>query len=300
MQKRSWLRYPERFFAVFAVLSFVAVATGCLVVALDGVSAGVWLRNLAAWGIGAVMALAVSRFASPTFARVMVFSAPVGLLASLVNPGQTGVHRWIDVGPVQANAAALLLPAFVVALVVALAGLARDARWVWFVCAVCAILLIAQPDASQATALAMAVLVIVARLPAARVTRIGIATLISFGTVVAWLRPDPLAPVAEVEGVIGLAYALSPLIAILAVVALGGATLAPVVIAVRTEFPDVRTAALALSAYFVLSALTPLFGAFPVPLVGITMSPIIGFWLGVGLLSASVSWKDTVAHASSA
>ena len=295
MENRLRLRHSKRSFAVFTVLSFMAVATGCLVVALDGASAGVWLRNLAAWGVGAVVALVVFRFASPVFARIMILAAPVGLLASLANPGQIGVHRWLDLGPVHANVAALLLPAFVVAM----AGLVRDARWIWLAYAVCTVVLILQPDASQATAFAAAILIIGARLPMVRVARIGIVVLVSFGAVVAWLRPDPLTPVAEVEGIIGLAYALSPLIAVVAVVALGGATLAPMMIAARPELSAVRTAALALSAYFILSALTPLFGAFPVPLVGMTMSPIIGFWIGVGLLVASVSWENTATDGSS-
>ena len=46
------------------------------------------------------------------------------------------------------------------------------------------------------------------------------------------------------------------------------------------------TAALALSAWFVATAVTPLFGAFPVPWLGVGMSPILGAWLGVGLLAA--------------
>jgi hypothetical protein len=41
-----------------------------------------------------------------------------------------------------------------------------------------------------------------------------------------------------------------------------------------------------LATYFALSALTPLVGTFPVPLVGMGMSPIIGFWLGCGSLIA--------------
>jgi cell division protein FtsW (lipid II flippase) len=266
-------------------MSFVAVATGCLVVAVDDASAGVWLLNLAAWGVGAVVALAVSRFASPLFARVVTFVAPIGLLASLANPGQAGVHRWIDVGPVHANVAALLLPAFIVAL----AALVRDGPWIWLACAACAVLLILQPDASQATAFAAAVLVIVVRLPLARAIRVGTVVLVSSGAAMAWLRPDPLAPVAEVEGIVGLAYALSPPLAIVAVVALGGAALAPMMTATRPERSAARTAALALSAYFVFSALTPLFGAFPVPLVGIGVSPVIGFWMGAGLLVAIAS-----------
>jgi hypothetical protein len=113
--------------------------------------------------------------------------------------------------------------------------------------------------------------------------------LVSFGAVMAWLRPDPLAPVAEVEGIVGLAYALSPPIAVAAVVALGGAALAPMMTATRPERPAARTAALALGAYSVFSALAPLFGAFPVPLVGVGVSPVVGFWMGAGLLAATTS-----------
>ena len=288
MQDRPRLRCPERFLAVFAVASLVAVATGCLVVAVDDASAGAWPLDLAAWGAGAVVALAVSRFASPAFARVVTLAAPIGLLASLAYPGQAGVHRWIDIGPVHANVAALLLPAFVVAL----AALVRDGSWAWLDCAACAVLLILQPDGSQATAFAAAVLIVVVRLPVARAIRIGAVVLVSSGAVMAWLRPDPLAPVAEVEGVVGLAYALSPPIAVTAVVALGGAALAPMMVATGPERSAARTAALALSAYFVFSALTPLFGAFPVPLVGIGVSPVIGFWMGAGLLAAIASRED--------
>lgn len=291
LKNRSWLRSSKRFFAVFTVLSFLAVALGCLIVALDGASTVVWSLNLAAWGVGAVVALAVYRFASCMFAYFMIFAAPVGLLASLANPGRMGVHRWLDLGPVNANAAALLLPAFVVAM----AGLVRDTRWVWLACAVCAGLLILQPDASQATAFAAAILVIVVRLPATRVVRIGTVVLVSSGVVVAWLRPDPLTPVAEVEGIIGLAYTLSPPIAVVAVIVLGCATLAPIMIAARPGLSVVRTAALALTVYLFLSAFTTLFGAFPVPLVGIGMSPIVGSWLGVGLLVAIVSWENDTA-----
>lgn len=295
LQSRSRPRYSKHFFTVFAVLSLSAVIMGCLTVALDGASAGAWLRNLAAWGVGAVVALAVSRFASLIFARVMIFATPAGLLASLASPGQMGVHRWLDVGPVQANAAAMLLPAFVVAM----AYFVYDARRVWLAYALCAAVLILQPDASQATALAAAGLIIVACLPVDRVFRISAVLLILSGVVVAWLRPDPLTPVAEVEGIIGLAYTLSPLVATVSVVALGATTLAPMMIAVRPESSAVRTAALALSTYFILSVLTTLFGAFPVPLVGISTSPIVGFWLGVGLLSASVSWKNAAGDSSS-
>ena len=59
MQGRMRDRRYSRFLVVFTVLSFVAVASGCLAVALDGASVALWLRNLFAWGVGAVVALAV-------------------------------------------------------------------------------------------------------------------------------------------------------------------------------------------------------------------------------------------------
>ncbi len=63
-------------------------------------------------------------------------------------------------------------------------------------------------------------------------------------------------------------------------------------IAAWPELSVVRTPVLALTGYLVLSAFTPLFDAFPDPLLGIGMSPIIGFWLSVGLLPAIVSWEN--------
>ena len=45
-------------------------------------------------------------------------------------------------------------------------------------------------------------------------------------------------------------------------------------------------APLALGCYAVLTALIPEVGPFPVPLVGIAMSPILGLWLGAGVLAA--------------
>ena len=46
-------------------------------------------------------------------------------------------------------------------------------------------------------------------------------------------------------------------------------------------------AAAALAIYFLAISPKPLVGAFPVPLAGMGMSPILGFWLGIGVLSAT-------------
>jgi hypothetical protein len=69
---------------------------------------------------------------------------------------------------------------------------------------------------------------------------------------------------------------------------LGAASLAP--FALRNAADAARRAgSLALTAYFVSAALCPVFGAFPVPLIGLGMSFPVGYWLGIALLYANES-----------
>jgi hypothetical protein len=265
----------------FAVLSLTAVAVGCLVARAGGAPAGEWARNLVAWGVGAIFAAGLSTRIGARAPPVVLAMAPLAIAATLFSGGQSGVHRWVQLGPLRMNVAEVLLPAAVVACAVLLTG--RRPLW-WLAAALTLVLLAAQPDASQATAFGGALVVVIAALPWSRPWRAGGVALVGLAVALSWARPDPLAPVPDVEGVMALAWRLSPFAAILAGAALGGAGLAPLM-AARTEGQGARTAAIALTAYAALSVLAPLMGAFPVPLVGMGMSPILGLWLGVGLLA---------------
>lgn len=277
---------PGGLILLFGALSLAAVALGALVSANAGVPASIWMRNLGAWGVGALAGVALAASARPGAAAVALCAAPLGLAASFLSPDLDGVHRWIDLGPVHLNAAMLLLPAAVVAL----AALGPTRRWPWVVIAVALVLLVAQPDASEATALAAAAALIAAiavRPPVARLALIAGA----FGLAgLAWLRPDPLPPVAEVEGIVALAFSLSPLAGGLALALLAAVAAAPAA-CTRTS-PSVSLAGAALGLYFLAWAAAPFLGAFPVPLVGMGMSPIIGAWLGVGLLGGLLRRTD--------
>jgi hypothetical protein len=90
--------------------------------------------------------------------------------------------------------------------------------------------------------------------------------------------------VAEVEGVIGLAARISPTLAAFCTVALAAVAAAPWLVT-RDAHADLRRAGSGLSILFFLWAAAPAFGAFPVPLVGVGLSPIVGAWLSVGLLA---------------
>jgi hypothetical protein len=96
----------------------------------------------------------------------------------------------------------------------------------------------------------------------------------------AQLRPDPLLPVPEVEGIFVLLRHSSPAAAALALAALLTVCLSP--LAARA-----RSSAVALSVYLLVAAAWAAAHPFPVPLVGMGMSPILGCWLGAGMLCAT-------------
>jgi hypothetical protein len=228
--------------------------------------------------VGAVAAW-VAAARTPRLSGILLI-APAALATTLLNLGQEGVHRWIDVGPVHVNAAATLLPAAVVAL-----ATAGDRCWAWLAAAAMLGLLVLQPDASQAAALGAGMIVVLASLRAPALVRAGGAAATVLAAAAAWMRPDSLAPVPEVEGIIGLAWASSPVVAAVAVALLAATALLPLGLADRSR-PFTSAPALALAACCAVQALAPAFGAFPVPLVGMGMSPVLGFWLGAGALAA--------------
>jgi hypothetical protein len=215
---------------------------------------------------------------------LLVVAAIIALAATFSFPDQSGVHRWIDLGAVHVNAAGLLLPLAVVAL-----GEVILARAV-FLAAIAAIaaLLVAQPDASQATAFAVggSLLLLGRRDLSAAVSLIAILGLAGLA-LAAWLRPDPLLPVPEVEGIFGLLAGVSLPLAVAAAVALAATSLSPLL---RRSDPESRIPSGApLAGYFATTAIMPLLGAYPVPLVGLGMSFPVGYCLGVALLFAKPS-----------
>ncbi len=262
---------------LFGAASLLAVGIGAWVCAQSGVSASIWGQNLAAWLVGAIVAAGLAR----TGGRLLPFAvaaAPLALAATFLSDGLEGVHRWIEAGPVRLNAALLVLPAGVVALA------AESSRRGWAVALLGLGLLARQPDASQASAYGASIALVAALRGPGPWTRVGLVLACAVLVGVAWLPADPLKPVPEVEGIIGLAFQLSPILGALALASLAATVLAGPV-ATRKAAPDVRLAGAALGVWLTLTAAAPFVGAFPVPLVGIGLSPILGVWLGVGLLA---------------
>ncbi len=276
-------RRAKRLACAFAAASLLAVGVGCIAAKSAGVGAGVWGRNAAAWVIGAVVArLAVRIRPAPLFHTLLPLTL-LALAASLFSSGLSGVHRWISTGPLTWNVSFLLLPAATVASV---ATTNRGPRWMRWVPFAIQLELCLQPDASQATAFAAALIFthLTTRSPVR--ARLAASLFFVFTAVFAWTRLDPLLPIPEVEGILKLAAAAFHGLAALCVVLLTAVAASPLLARSHAHAGTDRPA-IALSVYFLGCVSMPLFGAFPVPLVGMSMSPIIGFWLGTAALIAA-------------
>lgn len=262
-------------FGLFGIASLIAVLVGCWTAARVGFTIGLWGQMIVTWALGLSLAIAIARVAVTKRWQHVAFAGVVmaGLLACFVDTGLQGVHRWVVIGPVRFNVAALTLPMLVVLL-------GQSGRAVLAMLPI--VLLVAQPDAAQASALAAAVLCLLSigdRWRESVVVGGALAALVT----AAWLRPDPLPRLPEVEGIVGLGWQQSPSVAILGVVALGVATLAPL----RAGFRSGDRTATALAAYFAANAIASVIAALPVPLIGMSVSPVIGFWLGIGALASA-------------
>lgn len=262
-----------------------ALAVGIRVMRASGVPAMAWGQNLAAGMIGIVLCFILAR---PRSSRRGGAGLPVaGVLAlgflgaTWLDPGLQGVHRWVMLGPVRVHAGALVLP-FVLA---TLAGLERAGRRRAFaLLAVAAALVLAlQPDAAQATAfVAGCVVLLLPRRPAEGRAWIRLVPLLALGGL-SWLRRDPLAPVPQVEGIVGLAAEVGSGWGVAAVASL---LLLPVPFFAAREPGDGR-AGLAIGTYVAVTILAAALGHFPVPVLGQGASPIIGYFAALGLLRRS-------------
>ncbi len=261
----------------FCVGSLVAIIVGAAVMAQADIPLQIWIRNPIAWAVAVIVGVLTASRGWLGF--------PVTLLAALVivlsiwGPEQEGVFRWVGAGPIQLNAAALVLP-------LAIAVFTPRRRWLAIPCFLVMGGVIAhQPDISQLTAFAVASVVLFGI--AFRLAGALAALIINTGLIVyCVMQPDPLLPVPHVEGIFSLAFSQSPVFGYGLAVSLAVAVLSPLLL---WRSADLRWKAAALSGYFAATAIAPLFGAYPVPLGGYGLSFVAGWVLGFAALATRKS-----------
>lgn len=211
---------------------------------------------------------------------VLLLSCAAVLIAlPFLFDGLHGVHRWLVIGGIRLHPASFAIPLFLI--VFRSAEREAGSRLVWTLAFALSALLIAQPDAAEATGFILAALLLIIKRARTHVTKWLVTLLGSALLICAWLRPDPLGAVPHVEGIIGLATTQSPLLGFLAIASLALALSPFLRTSTHDLDPNHRATTLALGLYFIGKLLATLTGSFPVPLLGYSASEIIGYFLAL-------------------
>ena len=261
-----------------------ALILGVLTMRHLDVRRGAWSLNLAAGVVGVLLFATITYWPSRANRRAW-YTTTIGslaaILATFASRGLEGVHRWVSFGGFGLHVSAIVAP-----VLIASVATAPDRYLAVAVAAAAALLLAVQPDAAQATSFAAACGVILVRDPRlGRRERIFGLVALLVCSVVALGREDPLRPVRHVEGIVEAVGARGPAWMLLAGLSLLLLPMPYFVTWARRR----HDLAIALSVYVTLVTVAPMWGTFPVPIMGYGISPILGYFIALALCVRSTS-----------
>ena len=278
---------PSNFFFSWCVfIPTFSVFLGAFIMMQSGIDVRIWGQNIATWFLGMIFWLFFRIWNPSPFHRgitifVLSYPFPAFIALSFFDVGMQGVHRWVSIGSVRVHIASIVLPAFLITFrriaAIGAAGILAISI---------AGLLAFQPDASEASAFTAGMLLLLLRGQMGRVTKMISAPVLVASMILAWVIRDPLPAVPHVEGIINLAAAIHPLLAVASIISIVTLPLPFLWPRPRGSNAQLDTA-VALGLYFCVklfvSAVTQ---KFPIMLLGFGASPIIGYfvaliWLGI-------------------
>lgn len=261
---------------------FAGVLAVALIVILLGLAAmraaGAPVSLVIAQGAAGVMALGLAAALATWHpdgrgkgALIACGLALIALASPFVDPGLDGFHRWLTIGPVSLQPAAIALPVIVWFAAERPDGLFAPAALV-AAGVICAL----QPDQQAATGLAAAIAALLMLHVRGRgwIVALGVAVA---AAMIAAFAPE-LAPVAYVEQVLRLSLEASLGLGLLACLALGAT---PLIILAASR--SVGAVTVGLSALWLGLAVSCLAEENPTPVIGFGLSWVLGFGVSLGL-----------------
>jgi hypothetical protein len=255
-----------------------ALILGVITMRQMGVRTSAWSMNLAACGVGLIVFAVMTSSASPPNRRAWYFvtiGSIAAILATFASHGLDGVHRWVFFGGFGLHSAAIIAP-----LLITCVATAPSWRLAVATATATSMILALQPDAAQTCSFAAGCGAILAHDP-----RLGprerIAGLVALAacSIGSFVRLDPLEPVRHVEGIFEVISARGPAWTLLATVAL---LLLPTPYFLAWA-RNRQIVPLALGVYVAMVTIAPMWGTFPVPIMGSGVSPILGYFIALAL-----------------
>jgi len=203
----------------------------------------------------------------------------LGMAALLCTPLLSGAssppHRWLGFVGFHLYIAPVVLPLFLLLWQRALSDNKTTAASSIAAAALIGVGLLAQPDAAQLTAFALASVPVLGLSKPWRLAKLLTLAALLIAAAIAWGQPVPLAPVPYVEGVFTLAATSSIWALFVAIVSVALPTIALGWLALRTGSKSTFAVMLYFGALYLLAPLQ----VTPVPLLGFGAGPIIGYFI---------------------
>jgi len=265
------------------IVALSPIVGSLVVLALADVGRGVWINHLLAifFACGLIFVGSYLSFLSnrKITAVAIIILTLLGLATTLLGGDLSGPVRWVTVGPVRLYIAPLLLPSFIAACSVFAGNDSKHQMIIFAAVLVTAFLLALQPDASQVLGLTIASAVVVTQRRLG-VFRLGVVVLMLTAlTIWAFSLPDPLEPVAHVEGVFALALDHSLFAGAIVIASAVALVVGLWILSFKGPFWLA-----AVASYYMVLFVCSTTGITPAPLVGYGAGPIMGFGLMAGLL----------------
>jgi hypothetical protein len=258
-----------------------AVTVGAAVGRAQGIPLAAFAPNLLAMFLGMALVLGCRpgrTAARKTWTRWLPVAGAILVGLTLLFPGLDGVHRWLVLGPVRLNASTVVSPWL-------LAGVHAQARSspgrAMALLAALLLVHVLQPDAGQATALALGGLVLIWRAPPATPATRAVAVVLVLSIAgLAWSRPEPLPALDHVERVLALGLSRGAGFAVATVMGLA-MLLAPMLVARGSAS---RALPLGFAVYVLAAVAVTFCGNYPVPVMGAGAGPVLGWYSMVAYL----------------
>lgn len=206
-----------------------------------------------------------------TYGVIIIILTLVLYALTFIDLGMDDVHRWLSLGPISVYISSMLAPILIIELWTLLEN--NNGLLVGVFTVIAAILLVLQPDASQLTAFAIPMMIILFSKINNRILSCFIIGILIFLVCTSWIYLDSLSAVIYVEEIVGLVMDMGLIWSILGILSL---ILLPMPFLVLPRANE-KILSRCLGLYFAIFITTTFLGDFPVPLMGYGISPIIGY-----------------------
>ncbi|WP_070000977.1 cell division protein [Cellulosilyticum sp. I15G10I2] len=212
---------------------------------------------------------------SGNYGKIRIVLILMLYVITFIDLGMDGVHRWLSLGPIRLYISSIFAPILIIELWALLKN--NNELLVAVITIIVAILLVLQPDASQLTAFAIPMMIILFSKINNKILSCFIIGILISLIITSWIFLDSLPAVIYVEEIVGLVMGMGLIWSILGIISL---IILPMPFLFLSKMNE-RILSKCLGLYFVILIITTSFGNFPVPLMGYGISPIIGYLMAI-------------------